>query len=76
MDILTGRTHQIRVHTSSMGHPVLGDALYGGTAPEIPAARQLLHAWKIRIPHPDRDEMIECIAPIPDDMKGWMPENV
>ena len=76
VDILTGRTHQIRVHTSSMGHPVLGDTLYGGASPEIPAARQLLHAWKIRIPHPDRQELVECTAPIPDDMKGWLPEDV
>ena len=49
--ILTGRTHQIRVHMSYYGSPVIGDAVYGGNG-RIPAPRQMLHAWKVSFPHP------------------------
>ena len=68
--ILTGRTHQIRVHLASIGIPVLGDALYGGTrhAP-FPAERQMLHAWKLRLPHPATGVMMEFTAPIPEDFR-------
>ncbi len=65
----TGRTHQIRVHLSSIYHPVLGDQLYGGCGAALPCqpARQMLHAWKLTIPHPSSGEWLELIAPPPED---------
>jgi 23S rRNA pseudouridine1911/1915/1917 synthase len=59
----TGRTHQIRVHLSSIGHPLIGDTLYAGRR----GLRQALHAAKIEFPHPFTDEKISCIAPFKDD---------
>jgi 23S rRNA pseudouridine1911/1915/1917 synthase len=55
----TGRTHQIRVHLSSIGHPIAGDTLYGG---KPIYKRQALHAAKLEIPHPFTGETITCIA--------------
>lgn len=57
--LATGRTHQIRVHLSSLGHPLVGDILYGGK-PII--KRQALHAAKLLIPHPFTEELISCLA--------------
>lgn len=68
--ILTGRTHQIRVHLASIGLPVLGDAVYGGArTPITGVSRQLLHAWKLEVPHPESGKTIGFTAPIPDDMQ-------
>ncbi len=60
----TGRTHQIRVHLKHLGHPVLGDEVYGqrGLYP-----RQMLHAWKLGFRHPLDDREMLFTAPIPDD---------
>ena len=66
----TGRTHQIRVHLSSIGHPILGDTLYGSANTNI--SRQLLHAYKVRIIHPITKEKAEYIAPVPVDMKKFI----
>lgn len=69
--ILTGRTHQIRVHLASIQHPILGDPLYGGRPSRLPflPARQMLHAWKLNFPHPETGEMIRCTAPLPGDFQ-------
>jgi len=67
----TGRTHQIRVHLSSIGHPCLGDPLYGGaTGKDEPffSSRQALHALALRLDHPRTGERLEYIAPLPDDL--------
>lgn len=55
----TGRTHQIRVHLASLGRPILGDALYGGTASD----RLWLHAWQLRLTHPVTGAPLELEAP-------------
>ena len=67
--ILTGRTHQIRVHMASLGHPVLGDELYGGVRGiEAPPPRQMLHAWRIALPHPGTGELLKLVSPVPEDL--------
>lgn len=63
----TGRTHQIRVHMSSIGHPLLGDTLYGVKSPLI--SRQALHSYKIAFIHPVSHENMEFTCDLPDDMK-------
>ncbi len=68
VNILTGRTHQIRVHMSSIKLPVLGDTLYGGDK-KLQVSRQMLHAWKIVIPHPTTGEEMTFKAPWPDDFQ-------
>lgn len=64
--IHSGRTHQIRVHLQHLGHPVLGDALYGKKAT---APRQMLHAWKLGFTHPQARERLFLEAPIPEDFR-------
>ncbi len=82
-DLHTGRTHQIRVHLEHAGHPLLGDKLYGqpdevfiewldhGATPAVRAAvrfpRHCLHAWRMRLPHPDGGEL-QLEAPLPADI--------
>ena len=81
--ILTGRTHQIRVHMRHIGYPLVADALYGQRDALYPSdlsggehrpdeepliARQALHARRLSIHHPVRDEMMTFEAPLPDDM--------
>ncbi|MCQ2379981.1 MAG: RluA family pseudouridine synthase [Victivallaceae bacterium] len=73
VDILTGRTHQIRVHMAHIGHPVIGDELYGGGRTGIEAAeRQMLHAYRIRLPHPVTGETLKLKAKIPDDFQAMI----
>ena len=62
----TGRTHQIRVHMSAIGHYILGDTLYGEHDSKF--KRQLLHAYKIKFIHPIKNTPVEYIANIPDDI--------
>ncbi|KGX85439.1 RluA family pseudouridine synthase [Pontibacillus marinus] len=64
----TGRTHQVRVHFSYIGHPLLGDSLYGGMLGEI--ERQALHCCSISFVHPTSKEIVEIEAGSPEDMKG------
>jgi 23S rRNA pseudouridine1911/1915/1917 synthase len=63
----TGRTHQIRVHMASIGHPLIGDDLYGGSRDII--KRQALHSETARFIHPFRDEEVMIKVDLPDDMK-------
>jgi 23S rRNA pseudouridine1911/1915/1917 synthase len=66
-ELVTGRTHQIRVHLAHKGWPILGDRLYGEADERI--ARQALHAWRIAFPHPSTRGLIEIEAPLPVDMR-------
>ena len=61
----TGRTHQIRVHLSSINHPILGDSLYGNKNTEV--SRQLLHAYQLEFYHPLTKKLVKYTAPIPAD---------
>ncbi len=63
----TGRTHQIRVHSRYIGHPIIGDTLYN--KPSSLISRQVLHAYKVSFIHPISNKKIEIIAPLPEDMK-------
>lgn len=63
----TGRTHQIRVHMASLGHPLVGDVLYGG-APAAGMERQALHAFRLAFVHPVTGRDMELRAPLPTDM--------
>jgi 23S rRNA pseudouridine1911/1915/1917 synthase len=80
VNLITGRTHQIRVHCAAIGHPVMGDSVYGprktgknvtygknlfGSVP-----RQMLHAWRIVLAHPVTEAMVSFEAPIPSDMQA------
>ncbi|MDM0013626.1 RluA family pseudouridine synthase [Variovorax sp. J22P168] len=69
----TGRTHQIRVHMASIGHPLVGDALYGG-APAAGLARQALHAFRLAFVHPVTQQSMEFHAPPPPDMVQGLSE--
>ncbi|WP_017660835.1 RluA family pseudouridine synthase [Baaleninema simplex] len=63
----TGRTHQIRVHSASIGHPIVGDPVYGsGRSVGVNLPGQALHAWKLTLEHPVSGEAIAAIAPLPD----------
>lgn len=62
----TGRTHQIRVHMQSIGHPLLGDSLYSGIKNRMKLQGQTLHAMTIGFIHPKSKEYIEVTAPLPD----------
>ncbi|MFO0634181.1 MAG: RluA family pseudouridine synthase [Nannocystaceae bacterium] len=86
----TGRQHQIRVHLAHVGHPVLGDKLYGideqafldvvdhgrlmdALAQDLGIARQALHAWRLRLPHPRTGDEVEFTAPWPPELAALLP---
>lgn len=66
VNLLTGRTHQIRVHMASIGHPLLGDVIYGAKRPVHPVKRLMLHAYWVEFTHPRTGERMRIQAPIPD----------
>jgi 23S rRNA pseudouridine1911/1915/1917 synthase len=68
--LLTGRTHQIRVHLAASGWPIVGDAVYGRSSALI--ARQALHAWRLTFPHPVSGKTTEVVAPPPPDIAGLL----
>ena len=82
--IATGRTHQIRVHLSAIGHPIVGDALYGGVHRRVPhplravtkLTRPFLHAERLAFTHPRTRERLEFTAPLPADLEAVVAELV
>ena len=75
----TGRTHQIRVHLSSLGHPVVGDTLYGapreirvGRAGAISLSRNFLHAAELSFSHPRTSQKLALQAPLPPALQGFL----
>ena len=66
-ELVTGRTHQIRVHFAAVGHPLLGDPTYG--EPHELLERQALHAWRLTLTHPVSGQPLQVDAPIPDDLQ-------
>lgn len=83
--IATGRTHQIRVHLSAIGHPIVGDALYGGIRHRVPARlrpvlrleRPFLHAMRLAFTHPaEAGRRLEFVAPLPADLQGVLDDIV
>ena len=69
----TGRTHQIRVHLSFIGHPVLGDGTYGGVSElsrSLGLSRPFLHAWRLSFPHPGSGATVEVGDELPDDLRS------
>lgn len=65
-ELVTGRTHQIRVHLAEKGWPIIGDGSYGVADDRI--ARVALHSWRVRLRHPATDDALEITAPMPADM--------
>ncbi len=68
----TGRTHQIRAHLESIGHPVAGDRVYG--AKRVASGRIFLHAWRIVFTSPATNQRVAVEAPLPDDLAKWLRE--
>lgn len=80
LDLATGRTHQIRVHLKHVGHPLVGDPVYGearwkGFPRPVQAwlrdfPRPALHAWRVALQHPGTGEPLVCEAPVPEDLRA------
>ncbi len=79
--IKTGRTHQIRVHLASEGHPIAGDDKYGDfelnkalqkPGPGVALKRMFLHAWRLQFNHPASGERLELLAPLPPDLEQFL----
>jgi 23S rRNA pseudouridine1911/1915/1917 synthase len=78
--IHTGRTHQIRVHLNAIGHPIVGDSLYGGVHRRVPhqlravqrLTRPFLHAERLAFNHPRTGEYLEFTAPLPEDLRSLL----
>jgi 23S rRNA pseudouridine955/2504/2580 synthase len=74
--IKTGRTHQIRVHLASQGHPIAGDDKYGNfelnkQVQKLGLKRMFLHAWRLQFDHPATGERVELLAPLPAELKRF-----
>jgi 23S rRNA-/tRNA-specific pseudouridylate synthase len=68
--LYTGRTHQIRLHMAALGHPLVGDRLYGASDLALP--RPALHSCHIRLTHPVTGEHLDITSPLPEDMAALL----
>jgi 23S rRNA pseudouridine955/2504/2580 synthase len=78
--IKTGRTHQIRVHLASRGHPIAGDDKYGDfeanrSLHRLGLRRMFLHAWRLQFDHPATGERIQLLAPLPPELQALLPHD-
>ncbi len=71
VQIITGRTHQIRVHLAAIGHPVAGDHLYGRQQPQEPP-RVFLHAAELQFTHPTTGQLLSFQVPLPPDLQAFL----
>lgn len=71
--LYTGRTHQIRLHLSAIGHPLVGDGMYG--AGDLALSRPALHSYHILLKHPMTAERVELTSPLPEDMRRLMADT-
>jgi 23S rRNA pseudouridine1911/1915/1917 synthase len=82
--IATGRTHQIRVHLSAIGHPIVGDPVYGGIRRRVPNGlravmrleRPFLHAARLCFTHPSDGRRVEFDSPLPPDLESVLDDIV
>ena len=79
--IKTGRTHQIRVHLASAGHPIAGDDKYGGfernrALQKLGLKRMFLHAWRLQFTHPGSGARVALQADLPPELRGLVPQSV
>jgi 23S rRNA pseudouridine1911/1915/1917 synthase len=72
VNLMTGRTHQIRVHMAAIGYPVVGDKTYGPRREALGAARQMLHAQRLTLTHPLTQDLMTFEAPVPADMQALL----
>ena len=68
LELETGRQHQIRLHLQQLGHPLLGERVYSAAPNRLRAPRPMLHAWRLRFPHPIQRKIVAAEAPMPPDM--------
>ena len=77
LQLETGRTHQIRVHLKAIGHPIIGDSVYGPATKQrgLTLNRQFLHAYQLKFTHPTTNAMLELEAPLPDDLQAVLQQE-
>ncbi|HVH31185.1 MAG TPA: hypothetical protein VNA31_05920, partial [bacterium] len=71
VQLVTGRTHQVRVHFAHLGYPVAGDPVYG-RADDLGIGRQALHAFRLKFTHPTSGRVVEFEAPLPADLTAGL----
>jgi 23S rRNA pseudouridine1911/1915/1917 synthase len=71
----TGVMHQVRAHLMLLGHPIVGDVLYGGPGGELPAGRHALHAAALTLPHPEHGRPLSLASPLPAELEALLPEG-
>ncbi len=74
LEPVTGRSHQLRVHLQSLGHPIAGDLLYGDADNQTMAPRLLLHAYALSLPHPDTGALMHWHCPTRFDLQEGLPQ--
>lgn len=68
-ELKSGRTHQIRVHLRHIGHPIVGDEVYGYSKQRFKLNSHLLHAYKLILRHPKSGQLMEFTAPLPEEFE-------